>query len=282
VPPTANISAVPATVAPNQTAQLNWTSQNATGCDIQPAVGPVPAQGSRSVTPTASTTYALVCEGPGGKATSSTQVTVIAPPPPPKPSCTITANPAAVTLGTPSQLNWSSQNAADCDLQPGVGRVNPQGTLSVTPKVDTTYTLNCQGAGGTATSSTAIAIMAPPEPEKPCQSMTLNVKFDTAKADVKSQYAAELQKFADILKENPKATAVIEGHTDNVGDADMNMKLSQRRADSVRGFLVDKLGVAAERLTSQGYGLTKPIAINKSAEGKAKNRRIDAHIFCGK
>jgi OOP family OmpA-OmpF porin len=124
--------------------------------------------------------------------------------------------------------------------------------------------------------------MPPAEPEKPCQSMTLNVKFDTSKADIKGQYEAELQKFADILKENPKATAVIEGHTDNVGDADMNLKLSQRRADSVRGFLIDKLGVAAERLSAQGFGLTKPIASNKTTDGKSKNRRIDAKIFCGK
>ncbi len=282
--PTATIAAVPPAILSGQNATLNWSSQNATNCTIDQGIGTVQPQGSMSVAPTAGTTYNLNCQGAGGSATSATAVAVTAPPPPAAPTCAIDAVPASVEKGTASTLTWSSQNASACDLQPGVGPVQPQGTIAVTPATDTTYNLNCQGAGGVATSTTAVAVTIPPPPapEKPCQSITLDVKFDTSKADIKGAYEAELQRFADVLKENPKATTVIEGHTDNVGDADMNLKLSQRRSDSVRTFLINKLGIAAERLTAKGYGLTKPIASNKSTAGKAKNRRIEAHIFCGK
>lgn len=282
--PTATIAATPASVLRGQSATLNWSSENATDCTIDQGIGTVQPNGSMAVSPAADTNYALVCQGAGGRATSSTAVTVAVPPPPVKPTCNITAEPATIDQGKATTLTWTSTNATACDVQPGVGPVQPQGSTSVSPAADVTYTLNCQGAGGTATSATAVAVKVPPppEPEKPCQSLTLNVKFDTSKADIKAQYEAELKRFADMLKDNPKATAVIEGHTDNVGDADMNLKLSQRRADSVRSFLVDKLGIAADRLSAKGYGLTKPVASNKTAEGKSKNRRIDAHIFCAK
>jgi len=277
-PPTAQLSAMPAAIMSEQVAQLNWSSQNATSCVIQPEVGTVEPQGSRVISPKATTTYTIDCQGAGGTAQSSTLVTVKAPPPP---TCTIAANPATVMQGSPSTLTWSSQNATSCDLQPGIGAVQPQGSVTVTPAAETVYTLNCQGKGGAVASTSTVAVTIPP-PEKPCKTMTLDVKFDTAKADIKSQYEGELETFAGALKENPKATAVIEGHTDNVGDADMNMKLSQRRADSIRTFLIDKLGIAAERLTAKGYGLTKPVASNKTKEGKSQNRRIDALIFCNK
>lgn len=286
IAPTATIAAVPAALISGQSATLNWSSQNATDCTIDQGIGKVQPQGSLSVTPAANTSYTLNCQGAGGAATSNVAVAVTAPAPPPPaaPTSTIAAAPVSVEKGTASTLTWSSKNATACDLQPGIGPVQPQGTMAVTPAADTTYTLNCQGAGGVATSTTAVAVTIPPPPvaEKPCQSITLDIKFDTAKDDIKGAYEAELQKFAAVLKESPKATAVIEGHTDNVGDADMNLKLSQRRADSVRTFLIDKLGIAAERLSAKGFGLTKPIASNKTATGKSKNRRIDAFVFCGK
>jgi OOP family OmpA-OmpF porin len=68
----------------------------------------------------------------------------------------------------------------------------------------------------------------------------------------------------------------IEGHTDNVGGAKYNEKLSQKRAESVKKYLVDRFGIAVSRLTAKGYGLTKPIADNKTAAGRQKNRRVEA------
>ncbi len=125
---------------------------------------------------------------------------------------------------------------------------------------------------------------AVPEVEKPVTEkivMPLNVKFDTAKSDIKKKYDKDVKKVADFLKANPDATAVIEGHTDNVdrfNNPDNNMKLSQTRADSVRQYLIDNFGIDASRISAIGYGPNKPIAGNDTEEGRNKNRRVDAVI----
>jgi OOP family OmpA-OmpF porin len=99
--------------------------------------------------------------------------------------------------------------------------------------------------------------------------------FDTDSAELKSGvgYFKELDLVAEVLKKNPEVKGEIQGHTDNVGSAEYNLKLSERRAASVKAYLVSK-GIAAERLTAKGYGLTQPIASNDTKEGRAKNRRV--------
>lgn len=82
------------------------------------------------------------------------------------------------------------------------------------------------------------------------------------------------------MKKYPEANGVIEGHTDNVGGYDDNMKLSERRAHSVRNYLIEKFGIAPERLSAKGYGYTKPVADNGTVEGRQKNRRIEASFDC--
>jgi OOP family OmpA-OmpF porin len=116
----------------------------------------------------------------------------------------------------------------------------------------------------------------PIPPEK--VSMTLAIQFDSGKADIKSKYHEEIGKVADFLKKYPKATGTIEGHTDNVGKAAMNQKLSLQRAESVRNYIVQKFGIDPARLSAKGYGMTRPIADNKTAEGREKNRRIEANF----
>lgn len=108
--------------------------------------------------------------------------------------------------------------------------------------------------------------------------ITLNVEFETNKAVVKDIYKNEIKKVADFMKTYPNTTAVIEGHTDNVHTAEYNQKLSAERANSVRLYLINNFGIKASRLTSVGYGLTKPIASNKTEEGRQKNRRVQAVI----
>jgi len=115
-------------------------------------------------------------------------------------------------------------------------------------------------------------------PEKLC--MTLVMDFDTGKAEVKPEYRGEIAKVADYLKQYPTTTAVIEGHTDNVGDPDANMKLSQERAENVVNYLVDNFGIDRSRLSAKGYGDTRRIAYNNTPEGRATNRRINAVIDC--
>jgi OmpA-OmpF porin, OOP family len=107
---------------------------------------------------------------------------------------------------------------------------------------------------------------------------TIDVEFDLNKATIKPGFDAELANFSDILKKHPDLKVVIEGYTDNTGPAAFNKKLSQERADAVKEYLVKKLGVDAARLKTVGYGSEKPIADNKTAQGRQKNRRVEAAV----
>lgn len=218
-----------------------------------------------------------------------------APVPPAAPTALLSIAPATVAKGEAATLSWTSQNASGCDIQPGIGPVPPQGARTVTPADATAYSISCSGAGGTATSAANIAVIAPPPApvvvppapkvsvaaEKFCSKPAiLNIQFDTNKSDIKPMYDAELKVVADFLKEFPKAKGEISGHTDNVGGKALNEKLSQRRAESVKKYIVDTFGITADRITAKGYGYAKPLADNKTKEGKAKNRRIEANFTC--
>jgi OOP family OmpA-OmpF porin len=107
---------------------------------------------------------------------------------------------------------------------------------------------------------------------------TINVEFDTNKADIKPAFDKELQKFADVMKNYPDLKVVIEGHTDNVGKKAYNQKLSEKRANSIKNYLTQKYGIEASRLTAQGYGDSKPIESNKTKAGRQNNRRVEAAV----
>jgi OOP family OmpA-OmpF porin len=207
---------------------------------------------------------------------------VIAPAPL-APSANLTVVPTSITKGEVATLRWSSTNATNCEVQPEIGPVPPQGSMTITPAGDTAYTLTCNGVGGSANSAANLSVIAPAPPApapKLCSPAVIDIHFDTNKSDIKPQYRDELKKMGDFLTEFPKATGVIEGHTDSVGDKAANMKLSQRRADSIRSYLVDKFGIAPERIKAVGYGPTKPVASNKTKAGKEQNRRIESNFTC--
>lgn len=107
---------------------------------------------------------------------------------------------------------------------------------------------------------------------------TIDIEFDYNKAVVKPQYYPEIKKFADVIKANPGIVVAIEGHTDNIGTKEYNQKLSLKRAESVRNTLVTRFGVPAASLTAKGFGLSRPIATNKTADGRKKNRRVEAVV----
>ena len=101
------------------------------------------------------------------------------------------------------------------------------------------------------------------------------IYFDFDKSDVKSESDPTLKEISKLLSENPKLNLYVVGHTDNVGDYDYNMKLSQARADAVVKTLVSKYNVNKNRLTSGGVGPLAPVTTNDTEEGKAKNRRVE-------
>ena len=104
-----------------------------------------------------------------------------------------------------------------------------------------------------------------------------NIFFDLNKYDLKNESTVELDKVVQLLNENPTIKIQIAGHTDNIGTAADNLKLSENRAKAVITYLVGK-GVDAKRLTSKGYGATQPVADNKTEEGRALNRRTELKI----
>jgi len=104
------------------------------------------------------------------------------------------------------------------------------------------------------------------------------VLFEFGKADLKSGAKSQLDRVAGFLIANPDRDVVIEGHTDNVGGDDFNMRLSQARAESVRDYL-SLQGVGGTRLAARGYGKTHPVASNDTDSGRAQNRRVELTIL---
>lgn len=100
------------------------------------------------------------------------------------------------------------------------------------------------------------------------------INFDFGKATIPANQISVVDEIYSLLAGNPGLNLQIEGHTDNVGSADSNKRLSEQRAKAVVNLLVQK-GVAPSRLSAAGYGLDKPIADNSSEEGRAKNRRVE-------
>jgi outer membrane protein OmpA-like peptidoglycan-associated protein/Tol biopolymer transport system component len=105
-----------------------------------------------------------------------------------------------------------------------------------------------------------------------------NIFFEFNKATLLKESINELENVYKLLVDNPNISVEISGHTDNVGSATYNNKLSLERANSVVKYLIDK-GIATERLSAVGYGFDKPIAPNTSEEGRQKNRRTEFKIL---
>jgi outer membrane protein OmpA-like peptidoglycan-associated protein len=103
------------------------------------------------------------------------------------------------------------------------------------------------------------------------------ILFDTGKSSLKTESVSVFVDIIKILNEYPNAKFTVEGHTDSVGSASLNQKLSESRANSVRDFLV-KEGIAADRLTAIGYGEDKPIATNNTRAGRTQNRRVEINL----
>jgi outer membrane protein OmpA-like peptidoglycan-associated protein len=106
----------------------------------------------------------------------------------------------------------------------------------------------------------------------------LDVKFDFDKAQVKQESYGDIKALADFMKQYPQTSTVVEGHTDSVGSDAYNQGLSERRANAVREVLVNQYGVESGRVQAVGYGESRPVADNATADGRAINRRVEAEV----
>ena len=116
--------------------------------------------------------------------------------------------------------------------------------------------------------------------DEPVVKEVINLKgvtFKTGSDELNASSFVRLNISAVNLNRNPELKVIIAGHTDNTGDALNNLKLSQKRAEAVKAYLISR-GVNADRLTARGYGDTEPTASNDTAEGRAKNRRVELRI----
>jgi OmpA-OmpF porin, OOP family len=204
-------------------------------------------------------------------------VVVEPPPPPPSPTVSLSADPDSVKQGKCATLTWSSTNASRVSIDKGIGNVDPSGTKQVCPVSTTPYTISVAGDGGSQTATTTVNVI----PLKPKTIVFETAAlFDFDKSDLKPEGKEQIKAYREEAKEElSRADKItITGHTDNIGAPDYNMKLSLRRAESVRDYLAS-IGIDPKKLEVRGEGESKPIADNSTDEGRAKNRRVEVDIY---
>lgn len=129
----------------------------------------------------------------------------------------------------------------------------------------------------------------PPEPPKPAPAppppapkpvpVFESIYFNENKTNIDPVAAKVLDRDAMILKDNPNIKVEIGGHTDFSGSEGARQKISEKRAESVKKYMMDKFNIPGDRMTTKGYGSQKPIADNKTKEGRAKNRRVEFRVI---
>jgi OOP family OmpA-OmpF porin len=129
-------------------------------------------------------------------------------------------------------------------------------------------------------SVTTMRVNAPDASKKSQNCSVLDIQLNIKQDEMQKEDKEKLSVVESFMKKYPDTTAIIEGHTDNSGTSDINMKLSQRWAESAKSHLVNDLHIASSRLTAVGYGEKRPIANNDTEAGKQLNRRIEAVIVC--
>ena len=154
-PPVVEMSASSLTINIGESPTLTWTSYYADTCTIEPDMGDVPVNGSVAVTPQQNTTYTIIATGPGGTATDSVSISFN------RPTVTLKASPTTVNPGQSSTLTWTSTNAVTCTIDPEIGSVSANGSITVTPDQITTYIVTATGPGGTITRSVTVSITPP-------------------------------------------------------------------------------------------------------------------------
>lgn len=129
-------------------------------------------------------------------------------------------------------------------------------------------------------SKVAMKEPAPPPgvPTKVAEKMKVIIYFYFDKSNIREGDKAQLKKVIDFMKKNPGAKILIEGYTDSIGTEKYNQGLSERRATAAKKYL-NKSGIDKAKITTVGYGESKPVATNKTKEGRAKNRRAEIIVY---
>ena len=213
--------------------------------------------------------------------------TEAAPQPTAQPTVTLNASPTSVKSGDTVTLSWTSTNATDLDIEPGVGKVVAQGTTPVNPTQSTTFTITATGPGGTATADARVTVGAAPVEAAPSANRSLselfeqNVKdayFDFNKSDIRPDARDNLAKTAEFLRSYTQVRVTIEGHCDERGSTEYNIGLGERRAQAAKNYLIS-LGIPADRMDTVSWGKERPFCTEHDEACWQLNRR--AHFVAG-
>lgn len=163
--PTASVSASPSMIDAGQSATISWSSTDATSCTASGAwSGSKANSGSQSVSPTATSSYIISCNGDGGSANDSVTVTVNAAPVP-VPTASVSASPSTIDAGQSATISWSSTDANSCTASGAwSGSKATSGSENVSPSTTSNYTITCNGDGGSANDNVTVNVNAAPAP----------------------------------------------------------------------------------------------------------------------
>jgi FG-GAP repeat protein/glucodextranase-like protein len=156
---TVELNADPGNIMAGESLTLSWNSDQASSCVIEPGIGAVNVDGSITVSPTETTSYTITATGPAGTTTDSVIVNVVNPSVPP--TVNLNVAPATIQWRRAAILSWNSTNANSATIDQGIGDVDPNGSLEVSPTEPTTYTITVTGPAGSATKSITVAVSYP-------------------------------------------------------------------------------------------------------------------------
>ena len=198
-----------------------------------------------------------------------------------RPTVSINASPGSIAPGGTVTLSWTSTDATDLDIEPGVGKVVATGTTPVNPTESTTYTITATGPGGNATASTSVTVGSAPEAAPATNNQSLSQLFDQNvrdaffefnKSDIRDDARAALTKDAEFLRSYPEIHVTLEGHCDERGSTEYNIGLGERRAQAAKNYLIS-LGIPAGRIDTVSYGKERPFCTQSNDDCWQQNRR---------
>ncbi|MCB9772147.1 MAG: fibronectin type III domain-containing protein [Candidatus Omnitrophica bacterium] len=244
--PTASIMIDPTSISQGQTATLSWQCTDADTCTITPDIGSVVSIGNISVSPTTTTTYTVTAIGQGGTDTKSVTLSVLEI----KPAVTIFANPQTIQSDASTNLSWTSTNASSLYVDNGIGLVANSGTLTISPKVTTTYTITATGSLGSVNEKVTVYVTGAP--------------ITPPEGTFGAQYKEIIPTDSTVKEYDIKRFAVVRGEVKDKNNAplpdvaivvDRNSKFGTAKTDSKGQFSlpVDSNGTLNIVFTKQGY-----------------------------
>jgi len=216
-------------------------------------------------------------------AATSSPPPAVTPATPPAPTIALTASPAAIEIGQSSTLSWSTTNATEVTIDGGIGTVEAIGSRTIKPSSSISFRARASGPGGVADAEVRITVSTdrgaiPPPARTPLTDAEIftdrvkDVFFDYDSYELREDARQILTENARALNERRGIRFIIEGHCDERGSEKYNLALGDRRATTVRQYLISQ-GVDPSRIDTVGYGEERPFAPGHDEEAWRQNRR---------